>query len=165
MDDREWAAFAAYFEASFRGDLAEDRELALRMHVGEHSLADCRAAVAALVRDGHAMVPAPAEVLDALRSIQRDRARTARARAIEEATGMTVGEKWRRHQELIDRGPAHQRKNRCGGWYEVESDDGRRPMIVTCSECGDTVGVPQRQARERGAAPGEGQPKAEEMPF
>ena len=32
MTDREWSLYAAEIEATFRGDLAEDRESALRTH-------------------------------------------------------------------------------------------------------------------------------------
>jgi hypothetical protein len=69
MTEQEWALFAVEVEATFRGDLAEDREAALRTHFGRVTFEDGRAAVAALVERGQVFMPTPAELLQGLHAI------------------------------------------------------------------------------------------------
>lgn len=67
MTEREWAAFAAELEATFRGDLAEDRESAVKTHLAGVPFEAARGAIRRLVLDGQSWLPTPAEVLGALR--------------------------------------------------------------------------------------------------
>lgn len=134
MDDREWALWSAEFEASFRGDFAEDRELAMREHVGDASLDEGREAIRALVGSGYVMVPAPAEVLGALRDV-----RAAARRALPRAATVKVGEGWKPHADV--HGGAG-----CAGLLVVTFNDGRAPALVECDRCGAEFGVPQARA-------------------
>lgn len=68
MTEQEWPLFAAEVEATFRGGLEEDRELALREHFGAVPLEDARACIRHLVMNGQVWVPTPAELVQALRS-------------------------------------------------------------------------------------------------
>jgi hypothetical protein len=65
----EWALFAAEVEATFRGGLGDDREAALREHLGRVPFELARGAVARLVLDGQVFVPTAAELVGALRHV------------------------------------------------------------------------------------------------
>ena len=67
MTDREWHLLAAEIEASFRGDLAEDRESALRTHFAGVPYDAARNAVRWLVTHDVTWMPTPAELINALR--------------------------------------------------------------------------------------------------
>lgn len=73
MTDREWALFAAEVEASFRGDLAEDRESALKTHFASVPYDAARAAVRWLVLHDTSWMPTAAELVNALRRAAGDR--------------------------------------------------------------------------------------------
>lgn len=145
MDDREWALFAVEFEATFRGDFAEDREAALRVHVGDAPFEVARGAVAVLVRGGHVHMPAPAEVLAALAEVRRELRREQRA--LEAGPVAEVGAAWKTHAET----EAHYHESNrtdCPGVYRVVEDDGHRPATLECSGCGKFI-TARLQPREQ----------------
>lgn len=70
MTEGEWALFTAEVEATFRGDLAEDREAALREHFLLVPFDTARECVGYLVRTARQVwVPTPAELVNALESV------------------------------------------------------------------------------------------------
>lgn len=68
MTEREWAMFTAEVEATFRGDLAEDREAALLEYFGPVEYEWGKAALRRLVMNGQVWMPTPAELIAALRA-------------------------------------------------------------------------------------------------
>lgn len=63
MTDRDWQAFTAELEATFRGDLAPDREAALKVHCGDWPLETARQAIAVMVGQGRVHMPTPGEMV------------------------------------------------------------------------------------------------------
>lgn len=69
MNPRDWCAFTVMLEATFRGGLTADQELALQRYVGRMSLDTATQVVDRLVDDGQVFMPTPAECLRALTGI------------------------------------------------------------------------------------------------
>lgn len=144
MDDREWALFAVEFEATFRGDFAEDREAALRVHAGDVPFDIAREAIAVLVRGGQVHMPAPAEFLAALAEVRR--ARRREQRALEAGPVAAVGTVWKTHEEYD--APRHESlRSDCTGTFKVIEDNGRTPATLECDKCGALLTV-RLQPRE-----------------
>ena len=149
MNDHEWRAFAAEVEASFRGDLAEDREMALRVHIGEEAFEQAREALHRIVRSGETFMPAPADFLAELAAMRSERRYLRLIQGGKDA--MKPGQPLGTHQALIDRQAEGDPRpgwdevygRPCSGVLVVIQDDGQRPVVAECDACEATVSVPQ----------------------
>jgi hypothetical protein len=89
----EVALFMAELEGAFRGDLAEDREAAIRDQFGRVPFVEARAVIRSLVDQGHVWVPTPGELMTGLRRLAGSEHEFRRLR-----DGRSV-----REQEAVDR--------------------------------------------------------------
>lgn len=103
MDRREAVLFCQEVDATFRGELTEPQEAALRRHLADVELAEARAALGLLVEDGQVFVPVASEVLGAVRRLRGE------ARALPWAEAWPVITEGLRRYARTDRSPEKRR--------------------------------------------------------
>jgi hypothetical protein len=69
MTDGEWGLFVTQLEATFRGELGDDREAALRVHFGRVPFEWAGCAFGDLVERGQVFMPVSSELVAALRRV------------------------------------------------------------------------------------------------